>query len=599
MRFPLRTLLPLALAAVLPLATCVSAGEKVGKSAKSANVAADGSSDEPIDEPLLVIPKTPPARDVQEAPPRSAPAKQSATKGSSASTAALPATDDRSSSVGSRRAPAVDADVVLASVTQDAKKAKTTKGAPAPPKKTQAPAASEPELWREPAAPPLFDGPNPAEHPARVPRKSGGWHRRGSEPAGPRPRMPLARPPVIYHQASEPASLFGGPNPGGPSPSGPASHGSPGRFTTASGSAFSIRRQADETISEFVPTPESAVSEDSEDFAPLVDDGDDILASGGSFSPPMMSGRRWTVIAGGEGLLLRPHFSQATGLVKSTITQNANNTLLRQDLINFNPGYQGAFRAYLGFQDGACGDEIRFSYFNYNGADTLFGTATANTQYCDFLCNTTPNPGDSVSTHFNLGANLWDLDCVRPFFATSQCQNPCGPTCHPWDLRWFAGFRMAYINHNITSFVTDASSPNGIFSQASAGNKFTGFGPRLGLQGRKFFGRDWRWSVYGKGAGSLLVGNVYQDVISSTTSSGLPTATELVSRNSRIIPVAELELGGTWRVLPRLAVSGGWMLMSFWDLGLQETGSVGASPGLDTSNILSFDGFFVRGELAF
>ena len=178
---------------------------------------------------------------------------------------------------------------------------------------------------------------------------------------------------------------------------------------------------------------------------------------------------------------------------------------------------------------------------------------------------------------------------------------PAGLRCHPWDLRWFGGVRAAYINHNISSSVTDATSTSGFLSQSSAANKFTGVGLRMGLQARKYFGNGGRWSVYGRGAGSLLVGNVYQNVITSTQGGEaiLPNTSVLVDRNSRIIPVAELELGATWWVLPRMAVSAGWMLMSFWDLGLQETGNIGATPNLNNSNILGFDGVFVRSELVF
>jgi len=405
-----------------------------------------------------------------------------------------------------------------------------------PAKAASAQVASTETYYEEP---PSFGGPNPGYHPARVDRKGTGWIKASFEPAPPR---------------------------GG----------------------------------EIVPTPEG----DGDAFMPYSHDGAMSYDDGGfgdeeMFGQYNLAGRRYAWLAGGEGLLIRPHFSQAAGMTTTTSDTTTATSVFNQDIINFNPGYQGAFRTYLGWRDCECGDEFRFTYFNYNGSDNLNATATSNMSVCDFLCNTTPNPGDSVSTHFGLGANLWDFDCIRPFFCIPPCNDPCGPRCHPWDLRWFAGVRVAYINHNISSLVTDNSAPGGIFAQASAANKFTGFGPRLGLQGRKYLGQNGRWSVYARGSGSLLVGNVYQDVTNSTPTGELPTVTNLVSRNSRIIPVAELELGATWWLLPRFAMTGGWMLMSFWDLGLQETGTIGATPNLDDSNILSFDGFFLRGELVF
>jgi hypothetical protein len=341
--------------------------------------------------------------------------------------------------------------------------------------------------------------------------------------------------------------------------------------------------------------------DDSEPYMPYGDsDGfEEAYEQNDSFGTYAMPGRRYALLAGGEGLLLRPHYSQATAMTETTTTPSGSTTIFNENLINFNPGYQGAFRTYLGIRNCACGDEIRFTFMNFNSTESLKGTATSNMSVCDFLCNTTPNPGDSVSTQFGLAASIFDIDCIRPFFNVPPCNNPCGPQCHPWDLRWFAGLRFAYINQNISSLVSDSAAAGGIFAQAGAANKFTGFGPRIGLQGRKYFGQSGRFSVYTRGAGSLLVGNVYQDVTNSTPAGELPTMTNLVSRNSRIIPVAELELGATWWMLPRFAVSGGWMLMSFWDLGMQATGNIGATPNLDDSNILGFDGFFLRGELVF
>ena len=218
---------------------------------------------------------------------------------------------------------------------------------------------------------------------------------------------------------------------------------------------------------------------------------------------------------------------------------------------------------------------------------------------CDFLCNTTPNPGDSVNTSFGMGVSIWDLDCIRPFFCVPPCNNPCGPQCHPWDLRWFAGLRLAYINQNISFAVTDAAAAGGVFAQAGAANKFTGF-RSSSRPARPQILRP-KWSLLGlhPGAGSILVGNDYQSVTNYYAHGRRAHRHKPVSRNSRIIPVAEMEIGATWWMLPRFAVSGGWMLMSFWDLGMQATGNIGATPNLDDSNILGFDGFFVRGELVF
>ena len=51
--------------------------------------------------------------------------------------------------------------------------------------------------------------------------------------------------------------------------------------------------------------------------------------------------------------------------------------------------------------------------------------------------------------------------------------------------------------------------------------------------------------------------------------------------------MAEIETGVSWRLSPRVVLTGGWLVQSWWDLGLQETMSTN-----DDANILGFDGFF-------
>jgi Legionella pneumophila major outer membrane protein precursor len=669
----------LAIAAILTGTSDTWAADRQAPPSVSDAVANDASADEPF----LVIPKGP--GPIQST---SASAKETRAK---AAAEGENATSKTFFGAKTKPLPKRDANVVRVSAADESPPAAPAKGANG----KATPEVREDAQFESFETPPPFDSSDAGYHPARVPRKGGPWHIRGSEPAGPRnfnpPRYGAAPPEAIFdgpHPGYQPApqiagrrivssgptvssappgpqgrmarangmttrstpqvfhdpqeSTFEGPPPiseadagyhparvtrkgggwfvTGSEPAGPRNF-APRRYGVMPQGAFLDDSSSDYQPSsrlggsslvglgatdlsgaegEMAPTPEAVDYGDGPSaFADDVGMGEAIFNGDEEFAPYVLPGRKWAMIAGAEGLMLRSHFSQATGMTETITTQTGNSTIKTANLIDFNPGYQGAFRAYLGFRNCACGDEIRFTYLNYNGTESLGGTATPNTQFCDFLCNTTPNTGDSVSTKFNLGVNVWDLDFVRPFYFMGACNDRCGPRCHPWDLRWFAGLRAAYINHNITSSVTDATSSTGFLSQSSASNKFAGFGPRMGLQGRKYFGDRGRISVYGRGSGSLMVGNVYQNVISTVTDSSIPSSTVLVDRNSRIIPVAELELGATWWMLPRMAVSGGWMLMSFWDLGLQETGNIGAQPNLNNSNILGFDGFFVRSEIVF
>jgi hypothetical protein len=67
----------------------------------------------------------------------------------------------------------------------------------------------------------------------------------------------------------------------------------------------------------------------------------------------------------------------------------------------------------------------------------------------------------------------------------------------------------------------------------------------------------------------------------------------------RVIPVAEAEIGGGWSPIPWFNVSAGWLFQAWFDLG----GSGGTFGGFYTvtenSNIMAFEGFFLRAELTF
>jgi len=415
---------------------------------------------------------------------------------------------------------------------------------------------------------------NPAYHPARVKRHGAGWYLAGAQPGGYGPGGEMvATPDPIYDNGGpmDGAYVDGDPSMGGVYEGGVGYGGGMGMGGGSS----------------------------------IVGGGAGGYSTGG-LGPVITNGRKYAVVAGAEMMWIRPRFSEATGMIRTDFSQNGPNTQFFQTTQNFDPGYQGGFRTYVGFRDVCCGDEFRVTYFNLQAADHLGGTATSTSSFCDFLCNETPNPGDSVATSFRLGASIWDMDCIRPFFFNPPCCNDgcndcCGPNCPAWDLRWFAGLRFAYINHYINATVTDArNTVDGLLTDANSAFTFTGVGPRVGLQGRKYFGESGRWSIYSRGSGALLVGTASQQVNNTAhggTGLGLTTNT-LFARNARMVPVAEVELGATWWMLPRFAVSAGWNLQCFWDLGMQETGSA-TTPTFDDSNILGFDGLFVRGEFIF
>jgi hypothetical protein len=71
----------------------------------------------------------------------------------------------------------------------------------------------------------------------------------------------------------------------------------------------------------------------------------------------------------------------------------------------------------------------------------------------------------------------------------------------------------------------------------------------------------------------------------------------------------EAELGASWQPSERLVVSTGWMFQAWFDLGTSGGGFSGANLPVapvptvfgqtDDSNLMAFDGLFVRAEFRF
>ena len=144
------------------------------------------------------------------------------------------------------------------------------------------------------------------------------------------------------------------------------------------------------------------------------DDCDDCV--GGSCAPP----RRWGATGGFEALIVRPHFSDPQGLLSTTATQGSNGSEIREESQNYDFGYLGSFRMYAGLRNCTCGDEFRFSYWNFGGHDSQRCVATSTTNCCDFLCNITSQPGDRISQRVGLNVNVFDLDMFKPFYLGQQ-----------------------------------------------------------------------------------------------------------------------------------------------------------------------------------
>ena len=114
--------------------------------------------------------------------------------------------------------------------------------------------------------------------------------------------------------------------------------------------------------------------------------------------------------------------------------------------------------------------------------------------------------------------------------------------------------------------------------------------------GRRYCGKTGFASLYLKGDISLLLGDM--DLVT--------TGTEFARHSmstTQIVPVTEIEAGGTLFLTKCASVSAGYMLAAWHDLGHRaeyNAGAIGVQlNSFDDANILGLDGFFARAEFAY
>ncbi len=118
------------------------------------------------------------------------------------------------------------------------------------------------------------------------------------------------------------------------------------------------------------------------------------------------------------------------------------------------------------------------------------------------------------------------------------------------------------------------------------------------MLGRRYLGRRGVASVYMKGDISLLVGkySTLQERSSAATPNQITS--QSISGN-RVIPVTEIEAGGTLFLTCNTSLSGGYFISAWHDLGYSDSYDFGLQNQYDDGNIMGFDGFFVRLETEF
>ena len=117
--------------------------------------------------------------------------------------------------------------------------------------------------------------------------------------------------------------------------------------------------------------------------------------------------------------------------------------------------------------------------------------------------------------------------------------------------------------------------------------------------------RQQRLAAYFSGNAALLMGSVRTNVTDTVPGFLENTINQANSSNFRVIPNFELAGGISWSPSCCTTVTAGWMMETFSDLGGTPANEVGCmncgtfSTALNSGNITSFEGLFVRMEHCF
>jgi hypothetical protein len=318
-----------------------------------------------------------------------------------------------------------------------------------------------------------------------------------------------------------------------------------------------------------------------------------------------LRGHPYSWFVGGEVLIARPRFSEAEAFVRHKDVTTEDRSIVNDETIQFDFDYTANYRVYGGVRLNDCGNELRFAYWRLSG-DAQSGATILdgqNVRYEGYFNDPISLPGESIASQLSVTANIYDIEFTKPVAHNygDPC-DPCGPQCPPWDLRWLIGVRAADVNRSLESRTSDATGATLVDGSILA--NFTGAGPRLGLEGRRYLGSPGTFWIQAKGSASLLFGS-YDASMQSIQPLGLTTAENNTTTNlKRAVPMLEIEIGGTWRPIKCATLSAGWFFQTWFDLGFSEDVSATCCPDIfpasrDDANLLSFDGLYLRGEYCF
>ena len=311
---------------------------------------------------------------------------------------------------------------------------------------------------------------------------------------------------------------------------------------------------------------------------------------------------------GGEYLYVRASPSEATAYLEQNITNLDTAPFDKLHQLNFQ--HESGFRFYGGYRLCKCGEEIRWTYTQFNSSAVTDVPSPTSTViiHVPFEVNEIPEGGGTIASG-DIDLKFGDLEYAKtiPLGGPMCCDGGCGDCCDnccdccpcpTWDITWSGGLRFASadLDRNYATFDADGT----LLTNANSKVSFDGGGPRFGLEGRRYFGRQHVCSAYLKGNISLLLGNV--NIVSRRTNADDPTLVESqYFRIRNIIPVTEIEAGLTGNITRHASVSAGYLFSAWHDLGFREEFTFPTNFGVsyDDANILAFDGLFLRLQVDF
>ena len=314
---------------------------------------------------------------------------------------------------------------------------------------------------------------------------------------------------------------------------------------------------------------------------------------------------RWYVMA--DYLYIRASFSEAVAYIEEDDSIEED----QRDIVHeLNFQHESSYRFGGGYRLGCCDEEVRFMFTRFSsganavapqgslvpyeviGPDTdTFITADVDVKSFDLDFRKTIRLGGPQCC--GCGDTCGD-DCCDSCGCGDVC---CAPACPAWDITWSGGVRFADVNWNryYATFFDDGE----VFRDATPTLSFKGGGPRVGLEGRRYFGTKNWCSVFLKGDISVLLGQM-NEFIRRTDELG--AVTSLTAQGRRIIPVTEIEAGMSAQLTRNSMLSAGYLFSAWHDLGFRDQFDIQTlveSNSTDTANILGFDGLFVRLEVGY